>query len=161
MISLDLGTRKLAYALWDEDEVYRTGIYGVPTTMGRAVQLAELAGYVYTLTDDGQHDLVWVEKPIVGNNHKYSMDISAVCGAIMSDLAHIAEVEMVDNKIWKKAIVGNGNASKEHVAAWLEATFPRYSALCGADQDQRDAVCVGLYGIYFRDLRNDIMGSLR
>jgi Holliday junction resolvasome RuvABC endonuclease subunit len=97
-------------------------------------------------------DQVWIEDTIIGNNRKYSIKLAQVMGAVLSHLGQIrlntgCDVRLVDNKSWKREIVGNGNSDKAAVRDYIDVTHPAYAALCGDDQDLYDAACIGLYGI--------------
>ena len=151
LLGIDLGIHKIAVAVFLEGTCAHTAAHEVDPGSTRDQQLSELASYVHGM---GQlHDVssVWIEDVIIGNNRKYSLQLAQTLGAVLSDLAHLrylqgTDARVVDNKTWKKHIIGSGNASKEAVRNYIDVTYPAYAALCGVDQDQYDAVCVGIYG---------------
>jgi Holliday junction resolvasome RuvABC endonuclease subunit len=147
-MGIDLGTRKIAISLFIEGELVDVYVYeaGVGALRGR--QLAEVASYTHDIAVGYEIDHVWIEDVIIGNNRKYSLQLAQVLGAVLSKLNSLAvDVRLVDNKAWKKAIVGNGNATKDDVKGYIDTHHPAYALLCSADQDLYDATCVGLYGL--------------
>lgn len=94
---------------------------------------------------------LFIEQPVVGVGGPRSTIVQAQSGAAVT-LAAVrtgaASITEVNNKTWKKAVVGNGNSSKDAVKAWLEAKHPDKYALCPDDQDLVDAVCIGLFGVH-------------
>lgn len=152
LIGIDLGTRKAAVAVFTDTERGRelamAYAHEVPAGVTRPHQLAALAGWVHDMCVLHEADTVFIEAVIVGNNHKYSLALAEVKGAILAALARLPVVlQMVDNKTWKKQMVGNGNATKDMVRNYILATHPDYAPICGDDQDCYDACCIGLYGL--------------
>lgn len=90
-------------------------------------------------------DIIFVEQPVVAGarNIQSTLRIAETVGMIYSLPARVYGVAI---STWKKATVGKGNATKENVEEWLDSTHPTYSALCGGDQDLRDAAAICLYG---------------
>lgn len=153
LIGVDLGTRKVTIAVFTEGDsghrLYWTETFEVEEEIPRGHVLLALARYVHDEAISYSADQVWVEDVIVGNNRKYSIQLAQVLGAVMAQLARIKGLDqrVVDNKAWKREIVGNGNASKDMVREYIHVTHPDYALLCGEDQDSYDATCIGLYGI--------------
>jgi Holliday junction resolvasome RuvABC endonuclease subunit len=159
VLGVDLGIRKIAVAVIT-DGVSGYTLYGVPrlvlTKQRREVELHKLATFLQAVSVTYDPDYVFIEKPIIGNNRKYSMQISEVCGAVMGGLGladsdSTPKVDLVDNKTWKSELLANGNASKEEVQNYIIETHPAYAAFCGEDQDAFDACCIALYGCLILD----------
>ena len=158
VLGIDLGIRKVAVAVIAEGlEGYTC--YGVPrlvlTEQPRQVELHKLASYTQALISTYNPDYVFVEKPIVGNNIKYSMKIAETCGAVCSMVGAAyptgTKLDMVDNGTWKKELLLNGHASKEDIQNYIVDTHPAYALFCGDDQDAYDACCIALYGVTILD----------
>jgi Holliday junction resolvasome RuvABC endonuclease subunit len=158
VLGIDLGIRKVAIC------VITNGIngytcYGVPrlqlTKHDRAIELYKLSTYVQTVLLNYDPDGVFIEKPIIGNNRKYSMAISETCGAVQVGIAKKdgsrQKVVLVDNNTWKKDLIGDGHASKDDVRNYINVTHPAYAPFCGDDQDAYDACCIALYGVTITD----------
>ena len=136
VLGIDLGIRKVAVCVITEGLDGYT-CYGVPRLIlpkqPRQLELFKIAGYVNALMGTYEPDNVFIEKPIVGNNHKYSMQLSETCGAIMAMLGQhdpgATRVHMVDNGTWKKELLLNGHASKEEIRNYIHVDP---LALCSA-----------------------------
>jgi Holliday junction resolvasome RuvABC endonuclease subunit len=159
LLGIDLGIKKIAVAVFGEGDFGQTLLEvtahdsDAPT---RDAQLAFVAAVAHNMALLYTADWVFIEEPIVGNNTKYSLKLAQTCGAVMAALSHLREhqgtdIRLVGNKAWKKDVLGNGNSSKDVIRSWVIEHHPAYAALCGADQDQYDACCVGLYGLGLLD----------
>jgi Holliday junction resolvasome RuvABC endonuclease subunit len=151
LIGVDLGTHKVALAVFVEDTMVAAYAHESPSDLSRDLQLLELSSFTHDVGLSVGVDSVWIEDTIIGNNRKYSIQLSEAKGALLADLARLrlelgTDVRLVDNKTWKREVVGNGNASKDQVRDYIRVTHPAYAAFCGDDQDCYDAACIGLYG---------------
>ena len=154
LAGIDLGVRKIAISVFLEGELESCHVYESPEGVFRDVQLKELAGFTEHICGSlFPTDAVWIEDTIIGNNRKYSIKLAQTMGAVQSALGYMrleqgTDTRVVDNKTWKKVIVGNGNANKDTVRDYIDVTHPAYALLCDGDQDLYDATCVGLYGLH-------------
>ena len=146
LMGIDLGARKVALFCWENDSPHAT-TWEAPEEFSRAQQLHHLAGYVHDMVATFDIDQVWIEDTLVGNNHKYSLALTETKGAVMSALALHVDVRLVNVGTWKKAVLGNGHASKDQIRDYIHVTHGAYAPLCGDDQDLYDACCIGLYGL--------------
>jgi Holliday junction resolvasome RuvABC endonuclease subunit len=82
---------------------------------------------------------VAIEKPLYFRNPHSTISISEVVGAVKEvlELANIS-YKVVDNKTWKKEVVGTGSASKDEILAYATKYF--YSEF--EEQDWADAACI-------------------
>lgn len=160
LMGIDLGTHQVAIALFSHTDAGFTMAHGfthvADTSHPRDVQLADLASVVHGYGQLHQVSSVWIEDVIIGNNRKYSLQLAQVLGAVLADLAHLrhlqgTDIRTVDNKTWKKELVGSGNATKDAVRDYIDVTHPAYAPLCEGEQDIYDAACVGLYGLTILD----------
>jgi Holliday junction resolvasome RuvABC endonuclease subunit len=117
----------------------------------RAVQLCELSSFVHDMAGLHQVDQVWIEDTLIGNNRKYSIQLTEVRGAVMAALALHCDVQLVNVSTWKAQVVSDGHASKDAVRDYIAVTHPAYAALCGSDQDLYDAACISIYGRQIRE----------
>jgi Holliday junction resolvasome RuvABC endonuclease subunit len=150
-MGVDLGVHKIAIALLDDDTLINVYPYEAPTALFRDMQLRELGSLAHNLAELHAADAVWIEDVIVGNNRKYSIGLAQTMGAVLAHLSALrlgqgTDIRAVDNKVWKKELLGNGNATKFDVRNYIVDTHPAYAPMCGDDQDLYDAACVGLYG---------------
>lgn len=89
-------------------------------------------------------DWAYIETPVMGVNAKALRDQAQVVGMLryhlwMSGISH----SLVDNGTWKKAVLGNGHASKEEIAAYAQRVLGIDK---GHPQDVYDAACIAHYG---------------
>ena len=159
LLGIDLGIAKIAVAVFSESGLGPSLIEVTAHTSEcptRDEQLAECAAVAHNMALLYDADWCFIEEPIVGNNSKYSLKLAQTCGAVMAGLSHLRsqqalDIRLVGNKAWKKDVLGNGNSSKDVIRSWVMEHHPAYAALCGDDQDEYDACCVGLYGLGLLD----------
>lgn len=97
-------------------------------------------------------DHVFLEEPLLAVGRKMSPKttvVSSYVSGMVQVLAGFygARLTLVNNKAWKKKVVGNGNAKKEDTIAFLRAFDSRLEGMCGDDDDLYDAVGLALYGV--------------
>lgn len=145
---LDLSSRKVAIVELTED--------GEGADTFTVSKMAERHDELYSLWFDVMGHMgslepgwVYIESPVVGRGGAQPTILQAQVDSII----HIAAASYdhlgcysVNNKTWKKTIVGNGNATKSDVTQWLRSNHPSLAQLAHGDQDLVDAACVALYG---------------
>ncbi len=90
------------------------------------------------------HDYVYVEKPIYTGNPNSTIVQSYLIGALLSTLIRLGIANsLVDNTVWKKALLGGGGANKDKIRAWIVARFNLADDLL---QDVYDAVAIAEWG---------------
>lgn len=97
-----------------------------------------------TLTNVPPIDWCYVEVPVLGRNAKALRDQATVVGMIRywlwdQGIAH----SMVDNTVWKRAVLGSGNASKEEIVAYAQKVLGVQE---GVPQDVSDASLIAEFG---------------
>jgi Holliday junction resolvasome RuvABC endonuclease subunit len=155
LMGVDLGIHKVAcFVLGDAPEARIHDVTG--TAAPRDYQLMELSRFVHDIALVHQVDQVWIEDTLVGNNVKYSIQLTEVRGAVMAALALSADVRLVNVGTWKKGTVGAGNANKDSIRDYIHVSNPAYAPLCGSDQDLYDAACIALYGRQIMERASDL-----
>jgi len=154
---IDLGARKVAISTFVDGELTLAQSLEVPKTT-RARELRTLGEWTFGYTKIANY--AFVEEPLIGRGVRSSLQIAQTAGAVMSAMGGLLAIDsrFVDNKTWKKQVVGNGNASKEMIEEWLKRTHPAYAALCGSNQDRIDAACIGIYGVQVLERRDTMAG---
>lgn len=161
VLGIDLGIGKIACACYDlSRQVHLVACPWFVSTShdhldkatARARQLHEIGSYVHDVANAVKADHIFIESIIIGNNRKYSLDLAQTMGAVLSALHVVSaingtRIHLVDNKAWKKRLLGNGNADKDAIRTYIDVTYPAYALLCDGDQDRYDACCIGLYGL--------------
>jgi Holliday junction resolvasome RuvABC endonuclease subunit len=156
IVGFDLSSRKIAGAVLMGRSPGSSFYFTIETPSklkDRAVVLNYLREQLFpeleAFVEMAESPFVFVEHPVVGRAGAHATIVQAqvhgvVLEASLSSGAH--GVYTVNNKTWKKDVVGNGGASKEQVREWLAANHPRLARMAGDDQDLVDATCVALYG---------------
>ena len=145
LLGIDLGIRKIAIAAFDKGVLVDAASF-VSVAEDRAFQLRELSLIAQSLAILHHAEAAWIEDTLVGNNRKYSLQLTELKGAVMSSLFTL-DVRTVNVQTWKREVVGNAHASKDQVRDYIHVTHGAYAPLCGDDQDRYDATCIGLYGL--------------
>ena len=122
----------------------------------RKVMTQEFDGYLELLIAASEGDpgkvMLFVEYPIALRNPKTNI-ILAMAAAALWDRAMVAGVQWVwvDISVWKRVIVGSGNAGKPEIQAHVLLNWgPEYAM----DDNVADARCILEYGeITLRDNR--------
>lgn len=148
-MGVDLGIHKIACFVPGETPAGQA--HETVKTASRAVQLLGLSTFVRNMVELHDIDQVWIEDTLVGNNRKYSLELTEVRGAVMASLALLADVQLVNVATWKAQVIGDGHASKDAVRDYIHVTHSAYAALCGENQDLYDAACISLYGRQIRE----------
>ena len=90
-------------------------------------------------------NLVLIEESFYTNNFKTSKAITEVIGncKLICKLNKIP-FELVQNKTWKKYVIGSGNATKEDIKNFVDKKYPQ---LKNEPQDISDSCAICLFGI--------------
>jgi Holliday junction resolvasome RuvABC endonuclease subunit len=165
VVGIDLGIKKVALAYVKKGKLLGTEAYE-SHSMLRTEQLMDISDYVYSEVKYFHPAYVFIEDTLMGNNSKYSIQLSQTMGAVLSGMGLLQtelpfDVHCVNNKAWKKAMIGNGNADKSSVVSWIEQQSEAYSVLCGGDQDRYDAAAIGLYGEKLRLVADHLVEEVR
>jgi len=151
LMGVDLGIHKVSTFTLDAEVPHVAALDFAPIGAPRAMELHALSTYVRSLAALHGVDQVWIEDTLIGNNRKYSLQLTEVKGAVMAELGTFCDVRLVNVGTWKAQVVGNGNASKDMVRDYIHVTHGAYAPLCGDDQDLYDAACVALYGLQINE----------
>ena len=99
---------------------------------------------IYIRSSENEKVYVAIEQAIFIQNPKTTVEIANVIGCVRTAcLVNGFDVEVVDNRKWKKEIIGNGNAKKTDIMEyaiekWGEE-FP--------EQDFADATCIAAWKV--------------
>ena len=161
IIGVDLGIRKYAASIWEDDVLKSTWAYESHAGT-RQGELLECGDDLYLAVAAEKPGFVVIEETLLGNNVKYSIKLAQMMGACLVRMAELEQdVISVNVSQWKKAVVGTGNAGKDLVRDYIHTRDNAYSELCGWDQDRFDAACIGYYGIHLHRLSLEVFGGAR
>ena len=85
-----------------------------------------------------------IENGIYIQNIKATNGIVQVIGMVKYLCSKHCDILGIDNRSWKKDIVGSGNSSKEQIAAFAKT---RWGESLPDEQDFKDAACICFYGL--------------
>lgn len=102
-----------------------------------------LYALIKDLLDTWKPDMVYIEQAVYLQNPKVSFMIDGVVNAVRCACIELKIArQIVDNKSWKKDILGNGKASKAQIMDFAKAKWGEIIKT----QDEADAACLALYG---------------
>ena len=95
--------------------------------------------------DSGKEKVVVaIEQAIFIQNPKTTVEIANVIGCVrMACYMRSFDVVMVDNRKWKKEILGRGNAKKQEI---MEYAVERWGKVF-PEQDFADAACIAAWAV--------------
>lgn len=157
IFGMDVGTRRVALACPDDLFTYRLSLEGTrarreyPNEWDAGARLGEmLAEAVYARygLSSADHEF-FAERPFPrthgkGANPRTSVGQALSLGAIATHLP--GRLSAWEPRVWKKELLGNGNAGKDHIRDWLTTHRPALAAAADT-QDELDAFCIGTHGL--------------
>lgn len=126
ILGIDPGTAVMGYGLLKETgpkiELLAMGVVKMPVTDDHMLKLQRIFERTVALIDNYHPDCLAIEAPFYGKNIQVMLKLGRAQGmAIAAALSRNVEItEYAPRKI-KQSITGNGNATKEQVAAMLQS----------------------------------------
>ncbi|MDB5149131.1 MAG: ruvC, partial [Mucilaginibacter sp.] len=126
ILGIDPGTVVMGYGLLKETgpkiELLAMGVVKMPATDDHMLKLQRIFEKTVALIDNYNPDCLAIEAPFYGKNIQVMLKLGRAQGmAIAAALSRNIEItEYAPRKI-KQSITGNGNATKEQVAAMLQS----------------------------------------
>ena len=97
-------------------------------------------------------DMATVEAAIYIQNPRTTLSIAYVVGSVWSSLSSVEIcTELVDNRRWKKDILGKGNAKKPDIKQFAVDKWGDVFK----EQDFADAACIALWGKRSKDVSKE------
>lgn len=165
LIGVDPSSKKIAYVIsHDTDDNVTMGFEELPPGGHNRPEACELAVQTMkSVVESARHyaeEDVWVfiESPVLGRGGAgATIPQAMIVGALMAGAkqGNAYQVQLVPVQVWKKDIVGSGNAGKPDVAQWVKDHHPSLHKLwvgknnlgkTTLDQDIYDALCINVYG---------------
>jgi len=136
---IDCSSRAVHATLIDDEGVLIECVKFLATGKTAADRFPDIAKGLAALPDIVYGGTVAIEKPIYFKNPHSTISISEVVGAVkgileMSNIPY----KIVDNRVWKKEVIGMGNASKEDIMKYAI----KYFSSQFVEQDWADAACI-------------------
>lgn len=130
------------------EQLLETGVIRLSETKDHPLRLKKIHESVLELIDEFNPDLCAVEMPVYGNNPQSMLKLGrAQAAAMLAALNRQIPVTEYTPKEIKKAVTGNGNASKEQVRFMVE-TMLKMPKGASITMDASDALAVALCHIH-------------
>lgn len=126
ILGIDPGTIVTGYGLvlqkgTQPADLITLGALQLGSTTDQGVKLKKLFDLITTLIQVHSPDVLAIEAPFFGKNVQSMLKLGRAQGVVMAAcLAHDMQIFEYSPKKIKQSITGNGNASKEQVAAMLQ-----------------------------------------
>lgn len=146
-LGVDFGVRRIAVACADPGHENAVSYEFKKSDRGMELNYLEDRFQYVLITSRFVGDThLWIEGAIAAGvkNLQTTVALAATQGAIIA--CHGSPTTIVPVSTWKKGVCGHGGLTKEGVEAWLLQFRPDLYAICRS-QDERDAMCMSLYGI--------------
>ncbi len=148
ILGLDPGTSVMGYGLihvkGQKLKLIQFGVIHLKKYAGHELKLKKIFDRVISLIDDYHPDEVALEAPFFGKNVQSMLKLGRAQGVAMAAALsrEIPITEYAPKKV-KQSVTGNGNASKEQVAAMLQTilSFDQIPKLLDASDALAVAVC--------------------
>ena len=148
VVGVDPSSRKLAIAI--DDGIKRFEIVQAPRSLTDRGQIIHHLYQGFQAVADQLGEMhIFLEAPVVGRGGAHSTIVQAQAATVVHLIGVTSSSSVlheVNNKRWKKVVVGSGNADKAQIRAWLTERESDWATLAADDQDLVDAACILLYG---------------
>lgn len=89
--------------------------------------------------------IVFIEQALFLQNVKTTLMIDATINAVrFVCIENNIPCSIIDNRSWKKSVIGNGKASKEDIAQFVNLKWPDFGS---TSQDLMDAASIAMFGV--------------
>ncbi len=128
ILGIDPGTRIMGYGIIlvqnGQMKLLQYGVINLSKYEGGELKLKKIFERISQIIKEFAPDEMALEAPFFGKNVQSMLKLGRAQGVAMAAaLAHEIPIVEYSPKSVKQAVTGNGNASKEQVAAMLEATL--------------------------------------
>lgn len=166
IVGLDPSSKKIAIAVSIDGKYPKLYVKSL-----KSKDIAEVCSVAYRyvwrfvsmLREQDIEVFMYIEEPVVGRGGVYStLRQTKANGAMLAGAVNAgAHVKGVNNQSWKKVVVGNGNAGKPKIEAYLAKANPELHMETNGDQDLMDALCIMKYGQLHIDDNIPVTGSAK
>jgi len=143
----DPSSKKLAVVVAHPDGRITTHVWQSTTKKWEPSSCLSVSRWISCEFGNMDHGVLWIEEPAMGASVRSSIVQAFVSGAAQSAFLALGwEIRLVNNMVWKKAVVGHGKAPKDDVATAVAEHWPEASRLTSSDGDLTDAAAILLHG---------------
>lgn len=150
IFGVDLGTRRAAMVCIEAGFVWSASLEShknkrlFPGEIDAGAALG-IAAKIALAEADLKPTRMYFERPIIFKNVNTSVGQALSAGAFFCNLPG-QSVQIYPSSVWKKEVVGSGNASKDDTRAWVEREHPALATACEGIEDRFDAVAICEHG---------------
>ena len=144
ILGIDPGSQQTGYGIIDADHCVRA--YGIVTGTGdHTVRIQSIYREVTRLIELHKPNACAIEMPVYGNNPQAMLKLGRAQGAAMLAALNLRlSVTQYTPKMVKRAVTGNGNASKQQVAYMVKSLLKFGGLGTEMRHDASDALAVAL-----------------
>ena len=143
VIGCDCSTKLIGCSILEDNEIKTLTMYGGDANDfdGRFNVLFDL---VKDFLKEEKPDSVYIEQAIYLNNVKVTIQIARIIDLVVFWCKYFKiPYQIVDNKAWKKDVIGSGKASKEEIATFVKTKWSNHKF---GNQDECDATAIAFFG---------------
>lgn len=144
IVGIDADSKKIAAVIFENDQLES---WHLMESKNKDTQerIFELYFQFESFIKSKKPGKIFIEESIFCQNFLTSKAITEVLAncKLLCKL-NLVPFEMVQNKTWKKHIIGNGNATKEDIKKFVVKKYPQLEK---EPQDIADALCICMWGI--------------
>ncbi|MCL5005146.1 MAG: crossover junction endodeoxyribonuclease RuvC [Acidobacteria bacterium] len=136
ILAIDPGTREMGVAVLERGTLLYSGVETFRKLPSPVERLRQVRATVARLLRDFRPSVLAVEKTFVGRSHRHAAILSFLASEIaaLGRRNGITVVSLAANTV-KKAVAGNGWATKEEVARAVTRQFPKLMAFLPPDRN--------------------------
>jgi len=154
VLGCDCSTKLIGCSMITDKDIITATIYG-GNKNDTNVRAEVMYQAIKEILDAWEPEAVYIEQAVYLQNVKVTLTIDAVVNGVRyACIDKNIPYFIIDNKSWKKDVLGNGNSSKEDIAKFSKTKwgdkFNKFSKTKWGDkfktQDEMDACCLAYFG---------------
>jgi len=147
-IGIDCSSRSIHFVVLDVDEKIILMDKCVDSSKDIEARFnnvcTQFSDYITKQSDLFLDSMATIENPVMIQNVKATIMITNVIAGVKRELfRNDIPYWAIDNKSWKKDVLGNGAASKEEILKFAEMKWGKVFT----EQDYADSACIALWGL--------------
>lgn len=151
-IGVDPQSTRLAAVAFDGVDTFDV-IYKHKMPAGEVERCAEAYRWGYELVQKYENPRVFIETPFIGSfRSATTIGLGRINGALAAAFVNGgADVTLVNNRAWKREVIGSGNAKKSDIMQFVVDNYEQVvvqirRAPATVRQDIADSACIAVYG---------------
>jgi len=142
VLGCDCSTKLIGCSMITDKDIITATIYG-GNKNDTNVRAEVMYQAIKEILDAWEPEAVYIEQAVYLQNVKVTLTIDAVVNGVRyACIDKNIPYFIIDNKSWKKDVLGNGNSSKEDIAKFSKTKWgDKFKT-----QDEMDACCLAYFG---------------